>query len=75
MANCRCLSREEALGFMQVMLEYGYLICCDASERMRDDDSLVTVQAPNMWACALWQPSEGGMFIQMAYQKITRRIC
>ncbi|KAL3899097.1 MAG: hypothetical protein SGCHY_002293 [Lobulomycetales sp.] len=59
MANCRCLSREEALGFMQVMLEYGYLICCDASERMRDDDSLVTVQAPNMWACALWQPSEG----------------
>jgi hypothetical protein len=57
--NDAYFSRLEAMTTMQTMLEYGYLIYCDTSDKIRDDDSLVTMQAPNMW-CTDWSPSEGG---------------
>lgn len=58
--NAEFFSREEAVGYMQVMLEYGYVISCEFLEKFKDDDSFYTIQSPNMWYTDTWHPSEGG---------------
>ena len=59
MGSAGFFNRANAVRYMQIMLEYGYLICLARSDRISDDNTLITVQAPNMYVNPMWSASEG----------------